>query len=69
MDEIDKLRVNVVILRTVLTALRQKHYCCEDGFYSCPKDPDYFGPEKELICNCGADATNALIEATLEETA
>jgi hypothetical protein len=66
---INDLRIKVGILHAILLALkRESHTCCEDGYYSCPKDSDYFGPEDRNICNCGMDATNALIEATLEET-
>jgi hypothetical protein len=64
----DDLLVNIGILRTVLLALRRNHEVCEDGFYSCPKAEGYFGPEDHDYCDCGADTTNALIEATLEET-
>lgn len=68
MDNYDDLLVKIGILKTILGALRQNHYVCEDGWYSCPKTKDYFGPEDKNVCTCGADATNTLIDATLEET-
>ena len=47
---------------------RRKHYYCEDGWYSCPKNPDGcandgMGPD----CNCGADQINAEVDAILSE--
>ena len=65
----DDLRVKVGILRTVLLALRREtHDSCEDGWYACPKSEDYLGNDTSGECNCGLDVTNALIDATLEET-
>ena len=29
------------------------HYECEDGFYSCPSHPDYFGNDDRAHCSCG----------------
>jgi hypothetical protein len=66
--ENETLLVKLGILRTVLSALHRGHTICEDGFYSCPKAEGYFGNEDSDYCDCGADATNNLIEATLEET-
>ena len=57
------------VLKTALGSLRRNHEVCEDGFYSCPKAEGYLGFEKEKVCFCGADEINALIDATLEETA
>ena len=69
MDNIDDLRIKVGILRTVLLALRREtHDSCEDGWYACPKSEDYLGNDASGECTCGLDVTNALIDATLEET-
>lgn len=51
-----------------LKAARRWHYSCEDAWYSCPKSEggcanEYAGTE----CSCGADKTNASIDAAIAE--
>ena len=56
------------LIRRLATALvdlagpKREHYKCEDGFYSCPKHPKYFGNDDREHCNCGADEYNAKLE-------
>ena len=57
--EIDKLR-------TWIDGNRRTHVQCEDCWYSCPKSED--GCCNEAMgdeCSCGADETNAEIDALL----
>lgn len=42
------------------------HYECEDGWYSCPMSENYYGPETEKNCTCGADIQNKKIDDILE---
>lgn len=47
----------------------EKHYYCEDSWYSCPKAED--GCANEWIekdeCNCGADEHNEKVEELFKE--
>ena len=49
-----------------INSLRQKHYICEDCWYSCPKvegEDSCCDESKEFDdCNCGADKTNNIID-------
>lgn len=38
----------------------RQHYECEDGWYSCPMHPEYFGPDAE-VCSCGAADWNVML--------
>ena len=40
-----------------LLADRATHQGCEDGWYACPKSPDYIkhGDSDDSGCDCGAD--------------
>lgn|SRR5574341_22818 len=44
----------------------RSHDECEDGWYSCPKHPDYLGTANRQECLCGADRARAAL-AKLEE--
>jgi hypothetical protein len=48
---------------------RTEHDECEDGFFSCPKAPGYFGSDLGDRCYCGMDRTNAIIDAALAKAA
>lgn len=55
-----------------LESLRRSHHCCEDGWWSCPKQPNWFrgdhsqgGPDMD--CDCGADKANATLDEVLAE--
>ncbi len=46
---------------------RSHHRYCEDGFYACPKNPEYIGrdvntPIEKRVCDCGADEAFKLLE-------
>lgn len=63
----DALRAENAKLRAALESLRQNgHYECDDTWYSCPKHPEYCGDDDRNHCNCGTDATNAIIDAALK---
>lgn len=48
----------------MLQALKQQHYSCDDGWYSCPKSPDgCANDEAGSDCTCGVDDVNARIAA------
>ena len=50
----------------VISSLRQRHYECDDCWYSCPKSEDGCCNEGSGDeCNCGADATNESLDALL----
>ena len=54
-------------LREALESLRQKHYTCEDGWYSCPKCEEGCLDERAgSECNCGAEQQNAIIDNALK---
>jgi hypothetical protein len=43
------------------------HRYCEDGFYACPKNEEYFGlysgiPIEQRQCNCDADEAVQLLK-------
>jgi len=42
------------------------HRGCEDGWYACPKSPDYIHERGETECDCGADDVQKLL-AKVEE--
>lgn len=59
-----KAQIKQVI--SILLDLKQAHhYECEDGFYSCPKHPDYFGYDDREHCSCGMDYTNEQIDKAI----
>ena len=60
MSELEKLIAIIESFR------RTQHAECEDGFYSCPSHPDYFGNEDRDYCNCGLVSDNAKIEEALQ---
>jgi len=44
-----------------------EHAYCEDGFYACPKNKDYFGkyegiPIERRECTCFAEEAQALLK-------
>ncbi len=42
---------------------RERHYYCEDRWFSCPMDPDGCANESQpQICTCGADKVNAYLD-------
>ena len=46
-----------------LESLRQKHYYCEDSWYSCPKAEDGCADDRQgTDCNCGADKSNKRLD-------
>ncbi len=47
----------------------EKHYYCEDSWYSCPKaEGGCFNDQYEKDeCSCGADKRNAIIEKIIQE--
>lgn len=53
-------------LRKALEQCRQTHTICTDGWFSCPKSEEgCLDERKGDDCTCGADATNAIIDAAL----
>lgn len=51
----------------ILESLRRvHHYECEDGFYSCPAHPDYFGNDSSRQCNCGLWKDNENVDEALQ---
>lgn len=60
-----ELRESVQVLVDALAKLKRKHLEVEDGFYSCVKADNYFGPDETSECDCGADDANARIDAAL----
>ena len=54
-------------LVAALTKLRRSHYVCEDCWYSCPASGECCndGINKPGVCTCGANDTNAIIDAAL----
>ena len=66
-DALEAAQAENARLREALESLRVKeHYDCEDGWYSCPKVPNYYGSGDEGKCYCGMDRINAIIDAALE---
>jgi hypothetical protein len=72
-----KLQEHVTLLRKTLEELRQNHNISDhDCWYSCPMGIDENGDHNSCnkeeiengVCLCGADNTNAKIDATLEAT-
>ena len=45
----------------LLASIGAQHLSCEDGWYSCPKHPDYFGTSSREHCYCWADEANVLL--------
>lgn len=55
-------------LRGGLERCRQRHIECQDGWFSCPKsEGGCFDEGAGDDCTCGADETNAIIDAALTE--
>lgn len=49
-------------------SLKIQHRCCEDSWYSCPKNPEGCANEDEGDeCNCGADSHNAKVDTVVAE--
>lgn len=66
--EIDRLHIQVEMMKTALESLRNnKHYKCEDCWYSCPKDEDYCGDDRRDVCTCGTDRINTIIDRVLKD--
>jgi len=57
------------ILQRMAALARREHYHCEDSWYQCPAHPegsaDWSKPTG--VCDCGADAHNAKVDALLAE--
>lgn len=52
------------LLAELAKAIESKdHYECDDGYYSCPKHPDYFGRDDRGVCSCGKDQVDELLPA------
>lgn len=68
---------HIAVLEAALNKLRRPHETCEDSWYSCPKAPssspgalpgewDSCRDDADHDqCECGADWTNAIIDAAL----
>ncbi len=53
-------------LREALETLRiTKHYECDDCWFSCPKAEHYCNDDGRILCDCGMDRTNKIIDAAL----
>ena len=55
-------------LEEFIQKIASNHNGCEDGFYACPKSPDYFGrydetPIEQRPCFCRANDAKALLLA------
>lgn len=46
---------------------RERHYECEDSWYSCPKSEEGCADDRETGCTCGTDHWNERIDAALAE--
>lgn len=55
-------------LRLLLAESKRAHYVCEDCWYSCPKSGECCD-ERQVECNCGAEAWNAKVDALLNKGA
>lgn len=61
MNTIGKLR-----LIEILQSFRvESHQECEDGFYSCPAHPGYFGNDDSGECDCGMEENNLLVDEAM----
>lgn len=49
--------------------LKVTHYYCEDGWYSCPMEPEEgcHNEDEPKVCNCGADEHNKLVDEVVQE--
>lgn len=57
------MKEKIAEIIAVLESLKcTEHYECEDGFYSCPKHPDYFGTDDREHCSCGMDYMNERLD-------
>ncbi len=45
----------------------QHHYNDEDGWYSCPKNPEGCADDDETECNCGAEYHNKKVDLLIRE--
>ena len=55
-------------LEAVLKSLRSdKHYTCDDCWYSCPKSGECCNDNKGDECDCGTDRQNAIIDNAIEQ--
>lgn len=56
------------LIKELASLARRRHYCCEDSWYSCPKEAD--GCANDTMgdeCNCGADEHNAKVDALMQQ--
>jgi len=60
MSELEKLIAIIESFR------RTQHDECEDGFYSCPSHPDYFGNDDRSHCSCDLVRDNAKVDEALQ---
>ena len=53
------------LVEQLATLARRGHYHCEDPWYTCPAHPDGSANDDKPadVCDCGADAHNAAVEA------
>lgn len=64
----DELQARITELEEALKSLRSdKHYVCDDCWYSCPKSGECCNDTKGDECDCGTDRRNAIIDKALEE--
>ena len=51
-------------LNKLLDELKQKHFNCEDSWYSCMMADNYSGnvDKPDRYCDCGAEHHNKLVE-------
>lgn len=72
-DDVEKARAidaaEIVRLREALSRCKRGHYYCEDSWYSCPlAEGGCANDSKAAVCDCGAEAFNAEIDAMLMDT-
>ena len=72
-DEVDAARAKdaaeIARLREALSRCKRGHYYCEDSWYSCPlAEGGCADDSKAAVCDCGAEAFNAEIDAMLTDT-
>lgn len=53
---------------SLLKECKDAHYYCDDGWYSCPKDPS--GCVNSSLpdeCNCGAESHNKQVDIMIDK--
>lgn len=50
-----------------LLNLKEGHFICENGWYSCPMSDDCQNDSLPRVCTCGADTRNDKLEELKEE--